>query len=125
MKLPDFDHKHKLYDRFRHAFYNELSAGFMLFETGELLGLRSLDKSEMRRVYRNLGLEIVGTNDDDCPRLLTPEGVCVPKAHLDYKGQHIICVDLDTGYVAKVSDNIPENHLPWQRLLDTYIPLEG
>lgn len=122
MHLPEFNHQQKGWDKYR-EFHVEHKSGwenvFIQFESGEVICVNRCERDpDKRRHYREFNLQIVGTNDDKCPRLMTPDGEELKKAWLNQDGQQILLVDLCSGratclkgytyYGQSRRDNIPD-----------------
>lgn len=84
MILPKF--KAQAWDRYR-AFHMTHGGSyhshiFVQFDTGELICTNSWPDPDYRRVYNELGVQLVLTIDKDCPQLKTASGEKILKAWL-------------------------------------------
>jgi hypothetical protein len=116
MQVPEFDHKQAQWDRWKafhvtHGGDYQLSAPFVQFDTGEVVCTQWKFKPEMRRVYKDLNVRVVGTNDLDCPSFTTPDGASVLRGWLSGKdtrrAQHLL-IDLDTKHVVSLHEWLGE-----------------
>lgn len=112
MRLPDFNHAEMDWDSWRAFHITHHGYGkFVQFDTGEFVVSTSNWRPENRQVYKDLNIQIVATDDDDCPKLYIPgSDKPVPKSHLNYKGQQTLLLDFDhkravgiAGYLTKES----------------------
>lgn len=85
-----FDHVRQMWDDFG-AFYNNYQ-GFIILSTGERFYTNAAPKPDNRHFYRELGVTITATTDDDCPDLYH-EGRKVPKAWLTQGGSQYLAID--------------------------------
>ena len=102
MKLPEWDYSRALYDEYR-RFHRHHEGGFVQFETGELILTRGHHNNpDGRKLYKELNVEIISTDDTHCPTFLM-DGEKVKKSWLDDKGQQILLIDHDNGHVVALS----------------------
>lgn len=102
MKLPPFDRDKMQWDSWE-AFHVDLkSYAFVQFDTGEFIVYSTSWRPENRKTYSDFHIQIVATNDDDCPKLYTPGMASVvgakpiPKSHFNHHGQQTLLLDLDS-----------------------------
>ena len=78
MKTPDFNYVFQCWDAYKqfHVTHGNSYRGktFVQFDTGEVICIRSILKPNERRYYSELNVRIVGTTDDDMPKLYTKDG---------------------------------------------------
>jgi hypothetical protein len=86
---------------------------FVQFDTGELVVCRNGWRPENRQVYKELHIQIVATDDDDCPKLYVP-GSTKPvfKSHLNHKGQQTLLLDLDHKRAVSLDSYLDEDNAP-------------
>jgi len=97
MHLPQFDRTEMAWDDWR-AFHVVHEWHFVQFDTGEFVVVKSRWSPHERRVYEDLHLQVIATDDRDCPRLFIPgqEGdKPIPKSYLNHKGQQVLLLDHD------------------------------
>jgi len=98
MQLPAFDYSHMAWDAWRAFHVVHPYNAFVQFDTGELIVCARNWGPDFRRVYKELNLQIVTTEEHDCPRFFIPGAADkkpVPKAHLNHSGQQYLLLDLD------------------------------
>lgn len=107
MKLPAWDNTQQRWDKFE-AFHIGVdkyalsktnpwtSQPFIMFDSGEVVCTYAQPGPDQRGIYPMLNLQLVGTNDRNCPALATPDGEAVAKAWLDDAGQQYLLIDLCT-----------------------------
>lgn len=111
MKLPEFKQSEVRWDAYRafhiHHDYNGYHdfcyGSFVQFDTGEVICTVTKPRLEKRRIYRTLNIQIVGTNDYDCPQLYTLEGEKIPFAWLNSCGSQALLLDLDNQHLVRLS----------------------
>jgi len=97
MHLPEFDRNKMEWDSWRafHVTVEHYSA-FVQFDTGELIVTNRRWSPDERRAYKELHLQVIGTDDRDCPRLFVPgSDKPVPKSHLNHNGMQVLLLDHD------------------------------
>lgn len=120
MKLPEFNHAERKWDRFR-EFYNEIGVGvwfyqntnpFIMLETGEFFLNRGRFAPDMRKFYKDLNITIFGSTDpawssflnQRSARILTPDNQEVTKAWLTQGRYQTLIFDHDHNMVVRASD---------------------
>lgn len=113
MKLPAFNHAEMEWDSWR-AFHNDHGyRKFTQFDTGELVVCSCRWQPDARHVYKELHLQVVATDDKDCPRLYLPGlDKPIPKSHLYHKGQQTLLLDLDHKRAVGLSDYLTKENAP-------------
>ena len=117
-----FNHELAQWDRYRH-FHNALTP-FVRFITGELMVESIHPTPAERRVYPEFGVALTHTTDGHF-EFLTPAGVTLPKAQLNYGGGQYLLVDLESKQAVRLHWNVGTNaptHLNYAR---AYILGEG
>lgn len=99
-----YDPKHRHWDKY-HTFYSSIS-GFRFFETGEIAFDSYAHDIDIRRVYRDVGVEIISTNDTHHTFLHPKTGAKIPKAQLSHRGQQILMIDLESKRVVSMDGRI-------------------
>jgi len=97
MKLPEFDRSKMFWDNWQ-AFYVIHTFGdrFIQFDTGEFVICQNRWHPDKRRPYNDLHIQVVGTDDRDCPKLFVPhETKPIPKSHLNRTGMQVLLLDHD------------------------------
>jgi hypothetical protein len=100
MKLPPFDHSKMRWDAWQAFHVDHLHGRFIQFDTGEFVVCSYSWRPDQRRTYGELGLQVVATDDKDCPQLYAPGVISVigakpiPKTHLGHHGQQMLLLDL-------------------------------
>lgn len=79
------------------AFHATKQPGFVAFDTGEVILTRYKLQPEHRKVYRDIGVTIAGTDDSHMPKLKAPDGLEIRKSWYDDHGQQEIIIDHHTG----------------------------
>ena len=108
MIIGDLPPEHKRWDHHR-AFHWQLASNdwatahahntlFTVFETGEVIVRGAHAAPDDRRKYGQLGLELLLTSDN-CPKLVTPDGVPIPNAWLTDGGGQTLLLDVATSLV--------------------------
>ena len=98
MHLPDFTYAEMTWDSWRTFHITHKYNAFVQFDTGEFVVCRRNWSPDIRCIYEKLHLQVVATDDRDCPRLYVPgQDAPIPKSHLNSKGQQVILLDLDHG----------------------------
>ena len=105
MILPEF--KAQAWDRYK-AFHMGIgdryhSHIFVQFDTGELICTNSWPKPDYRRVYNELGIQLVLTTDKGCPQFRTASGEKILKAWLP--SQQLL-IDQSSGRAVKLAYGI-------------------
>jgi len=113
MKLPAFDHSKKEWDAWNafhivHSYYP-----FVQFDTGEFVVCSNSWRPEHRQVYRDLNIQIVATDDDNCPQLFVP-GAAKPvfKSHLNHNGMQTLLLDLDHKRAVALGPSLAAGNAP-------------
>ena len=96
----------------------EYANGFIVFETGEAICTRCFDNDPDRRtLYNKWHVQIVGTNDTNCPKFTDLDGKPIAKTWLDNNGQQILLIDHDHGIAVALGQRgglDPRFVQPWQ-----------
>jgi hypothetical protein len=96
MKLPAFDYTKQRWDEWSAYHVTHTHPSLVQFDTDEFVICSRRWTPYDRCRYPDLHLQIVGTHDDDCPRLYVPgSDKPVPKSHLNHKGMQVLLLDLD------------------------------
>jgi hypothetical protein len=113
MKLPPFDHSKMEWDSWRAFHIEHKYHAFIQFDTGEFVVRYNSWRPENRKVYSELHIQIVATDDDECPKLYIP-GSTKPvfKSHLNHKGQQTLLLDLDHKRAVSLSPELSEDNAP-------------
>jgi hypothetical protein len=129
MKLPPFDHSQMEWGAWNAFHVVHKHNTFYQFDTGEFIVTSHTWHPDERRIYSDLNIQIVGTNDEDCPQLYVPSNSKpIPKSHLNHKGQQYLLLDLDhkravSLYPWLTKDNapsVPERFTDKQRVAAWY-----
>jgi len=95
MKEFDFSYAYRRFDGFN-RFYASPTAGFIEFETGELIYTRGAPDPDDRHMYERYGIQIVASTDTEMPRLIVNikgEEREIPKAWVSHKGIQYFALD--------------------------------
>lgn len=101
MRIPELNPAQKKWDKYK-AFHWTFNGSewaphglFVVFDTGEVIVTRShFDRQEhLRKHHPDFDVSIYHTTDDKCPKLKTPDGVAIPKTHLQVGGAQSILID--------------------------------
>ena len=114
MKLPDFNYADMQWDAWN-AFHVEHHGyrKFTQFDTGELVVCSTNWRPENRLVYKELHIQIVATDDDDCPPLYVPgQDKPIPKSHLNHKGMQILLLDFDHKRAVGLGSYLTQDNAP-------------
>lgn len=112
MNLPQFDYAQARWDEWREK-HIEPHHQFVQFETGELVFTYSFPSPESRRKYTSIGVQVVSTADDDCPKLYIPgEAKPLTKASLARTGMQYLLIDLDTKRAVRLGHGDWQNAIP-------------
>lgn len=118
MKLPPFNHADMQWDGWR-AFHVEHEwHKFVQFDTGEFVVYNRRWQPPERQVYKNLHLQIVATDDDECPKLYLPGMASVVgakpifKSHLNHKGMQTLLLDFDHKRAVSIDRSLTEDNAP-------------
>lgn len=96
MKLPAFDHSRMEWDSWNAFHIVHQYNAFIQFDTGEFIVCRSSWRPENRQIYKELNIQIVGTDDDLCPQLFVPgQAKPVAKSHLNHHGMQTLLLDFN------------------------------
>src|ERR1700746_3198349 len=96
MKLPPFDQANMQWDEWNAFHVVHKRRAFVQFDTGEFVVCHRNWSPDVRCAYPTLNIQIVSTDDRDCPRLTIPgQEKPIPKSHLNHKGQQILLLDHD------------------------------
>lgn len=100
MKLREWDEKIVKWDdhkKYHMRFYGEWHTPlFTQFEDGSMMLRQGGVKPDHRRVYKDIGIQIVAGRDQDCPKLMMPDGRKVPNAWIKHE---TLVIDLATRFV--------------------------
>ena len=97
MKLPAFNHAEMEWDSWR-AFHIDAPRVRQVHSVRHRRVCRvdSNWRPENRQVYKELNIQIVATDDDDCPKLYIPgSDKPVPKSHLNTRAMQTLLLDFD------------------------------
>lgn len=127
MKLPPFNHAVMEWDGWRAFHIDHGYSKFTQFDTGEFVVCSRRWAPDNRQVYKDLHIQVVATDDEDCPKLYLPGMASVVgakpvfKSHLNHNGQQILLLDFNHKRAVSLDrwltkDNAPSS-LP-ERFLD-------
>lgn len=77
-----------------------------VFQDGSLAVHYGTRRPEVRHDYPDYGISITSTTDKQCPNLLNPEGVKVPKAWLNDGGAQTLLIDHELGRAYSLDDGL-------------------
>jgi hypothetical protein len=118
MKLPDFNRDAMEWDSWQAFHIDLLYHAFVQFDTGEFVVCNNSWRPENRKVYSKLHIQIVATDDDECPKLYTPGMASVvgakpiPKSHLNHHGQQTLLLDLDSKRAVSLYPGLTKENAP-------------
>lgn len=118
MKLPDFDHSKMEWDSWQAFHVNLGYYAFIQFDTGEFVVANHSWRPEVRKTYSELHIQIVATDDDECPKLYTPGMASVVgakpifKSHLNHHGQQTLLLDLDSKRAVGLHPGLTKENAP-------------
>lgn len=118
MKLPAFNRDAMEWDSWQAFHVDLLYHAFVQFDTGEFVVCCNSWRPENRKVYSKLHIQIVATDDDECPKLYTPGMAAVvgakpiPKSHLNHHGQQTLLLDLDHKRAVGLSPLLTKENAP-------------
>lgn len=129
MILPEF--KAQAWDKYK-AFHMCIGGGwqgnlFVQFDTGELICVNSRPNPDYRRVYNELGVQLVLTTDKNCPQFKTARGEKILRAWLSPQQ---LLIDQSSGRAVKLSGRSYDTSLKeipkrLQREVSAYFGGEG
>jgi hypothetical protein len=102
-----YDPKHRHWDKY-HTFHSSIG-GFRFFETGEIAFDAYAHDIDIRRVYKDIGVEIISTNYTNHTFLHPKTGAKIPKAQLSHHGQQILMIDLESKRVVSMDGRINDD----------------
>ena len=111
MKAQPFDQSKMRWDEYR-AFHVHRSRYLVQFDTGEMIFTYNEPDPDFRKHFRDLEIQIVATNDDDCPKLYTDEGEEVKKAWVTRNGQQHLAVDHERGVAVRLQHQYDQHRNP-------------
>lgn len=118
MKLPDFDHARMEWDSWQAFHLNPTFYAFVQFDTGEFVVASNSWRPENRKVYSELHIQVVATDDEECPKLYTPGMASVvgakpiPKSHLSHHGQQTLLLDFDHKRAVSLFPQLTKENAP-------------
>lgn len=113
MKLPAFDHSKMEWDNWRAFHIDHGYHQFTQFDTGEFVVCSNSWRPENRRVYKELGVQIVATGDDDCPQLFVPgQDKPIAKTHLNHQGMQTLLLDFNHKRAVALGPSLAKDNAP-------------
>lgn len=87
-------------------------SGFQFFETGEIVFDGAPRDIDIRRLYSDIGVDIVSTNNPGYKFIHPKTGEKIPAAQLSHNGQQILLIDLESKRAVRLDGRDTNKNLP-------------